>query len=475
MDYVGLLVELLYIIFIIMVSTILLNKKKISFEVSRKFIHIGLCNTYLIAWIFFENVVLASILPLLFIIINFYSYKHKTIKAIERVNGDGLGTVWYVLSIFILIVTLFSTRKYIYIGAISVLILGYADGLCGIIGTNMGKHRFKNNKSLEGSLVFFIVSYFISYLMLKINCYDNLIIYSFIIATYGTVIEVLCTKGFDNLFVPLLLAIVIYFLTVSNWFFDFSIAISINLLIGVLANGLSFFDLKGTIAAVVLGFFVYYLAGVYSYISLIGYIVFANSVSLFCSSKVRMKTQEKRGIEQVICNGLIPFCAVILYFYLKTDICLVLYLLGLAGSCSDTFGGDFGKLSNAKVRYLISGKEVPKGSSGGVTIRGLIGSLIASMVIGAFSFVVFEERQLLYFVLVSVFGFLSSVIDSIMGEVLQVKYKNIHNNGVVEKLEKEEINNYTKVSGINFIGNSMVNFLSVLASCLMLMVLYFFI
>ena len=474
MDYVGLLVEIFYIFFIMMVSTILLDKRKINLETARKFIHIGLCNTYLIAWFFFENTILACILPLLFIIINCYSYKHKTFRAIERVNSNGLGTVWYVLSIFILIATLFSSRKYIYIGAISVLILGYADGLAGLLGSSIGHHRFKNNKSLEGSLIFFFVSYVISYLVLSINSYDNVLLYSFIISVYGMVIEVLCTKGFDNFFVPIVLSLVIYFLTISNWFFDFSVCMCINLLIGVLANGLDFFDLKGTVAAVVLGFTVYYLVGVEAYIALLSYLVFANSVSLVFSSKLRKKAHEKRGIGQVICNGLIPFCSVIMYSYFKTDIWLLIYLLGLAGSCSDTFGGDFGKLSNEKVRYLISRKEVLKGSSGGVTIMGLIGSLMAAIVIGAFSFIIFDEKQVLYFLIVSALGFLSSIIDSIMGELLQVKYKNIHSNVLVEKIKKEEINNYTKASGISFISNSMVNFLSVLVSCLLLIILYLF-
>lgn len=474
MDYVGLLVEIVYILFIIKFLTYLFDKKKIGLEDARKLIHIGLCNTYLIAWIFFENVFLASILPLVFVIINCYSHKHKTIAAMERIDNDGLGTVWYVLSILILILVLFSTKEYIYIGAISVLILGYADGFSGLVGKNIGKHRFKNGKSLEGSLVFFLISFLISYLFFYINYYDNVFVYSFIISVYGTVIESLCIKGFDNLLVPLLLAVIIYFLTVSNSFLNFSIPFCVNLVIGMLANGLNFFDFKGTIAAIVLGFTVYYLAGVEAYIALLSYLVFANSVSLVTSKKGK-KTHEKRGIKQVLCNGLISFCSIIMYSVFKTELWLAVYLLGLAGSCSDTFGGDFGKLSNEKVHYLISKKEVSKGVSGGVTIRGLLGSLMASLVMVAFSFIIFEQNKLFYFLIISFLGFISAIIDSIMGEILQVKYKDLNNNIVVEKADKVKSSAYIKISGVDFIGNSMVNFLSVLVSCLLLIGLCCFI
>lgn len=473
MDYVGLLVEILYIFSVIKVATVLLNKKKIGLEESRKFIHIALCNTYLIAIIFFSNVYIASILPFLFVIINCYSHKYKTISAIERIKDNGLGTIWYALSILILIVAHFSMNKYIYIGVLAILILGYADGLAGLIGYNIGHIRFKNKKSLEGSLVFFGISFIISYVILKMNFYDNVIVSSLLISTYGTIIEVLCTKGFDNLFVPLGLSVIIYFLTVSSLFFNISVALCINLMIGLFANALNFFDLKGTLGAIVLGFVVYYFGGFSSYIALISYIVFANIIGIF--NKKKKKSHEKRGIKQVVCNGLISFVSIILYVFLKNDICLGVYLLGLAGSCSDTFGGDFGKTSNEEVKYLISRKEVSKGSSGGVTKRGLVGSLIASVFMGLFSFIIFSKNKVLLFLMISFFGFLSSIIDSVMGEVIQVKYKDKSSGKIFEKVEKRDKKTYEKVSGISFIGNSMVNFLSVLISCILFIVVYYLI
>ena len=307
MNLIGLLVEIIYIFMVIKLATFFLNKKKIKLEESRKLIHIGLCNTYLIAWLFFDNVYIASILPLIFVIINYYSNKHNTIKSIERPNDKTLGTVWYALSLFILVFVLFYTKKYIYLGAISVLILGYADGFAGLLGKSIGKHKFKNKKSLEGSLIVFILSYIITYLALMLNLYDNLFIYSFVIASYATILEVISIKGLDNFILPIMLTIIMYFLTINEEFFIFSIPLCINLLLGLFANGLKFLDFKGSAAAVVLGTTVCYLGGVNCYLALLFYFILANSIAVLENKKLKKNNREERSLNQVLCNGLIPF------------------------------------------------------------------------------------------------------------------------------------------------------------------------
>lgn len=474
MNYIGLLVEILYIFFIITLITSFLKSKKLTNYESRKLIHIGLSNTFLIACIFFDNYLYASILPLLFIFINYYSYKNKTITAIEIDKKEGLGTVFYALSLFILTFCLFITKKYLYIGILTTLILGYADGLAGLIGPKISKRTFKNNKTLEGSLIVFIVSYLISYFVLFLNNYESIFIYSFIIASYSCILEVLFNKGFDNLILPIILPIIIYFLTKNPTFLSFSISLSINLMIALFAISFKVLDIKGAVGAIILGTTVHYILGISSYIALLSYLLISNSTAIiFKISKKRDLKNEERGLKQVIFNGIIPFLAAILYYFNQNILYKAIFLLGLASSCSDTFGGEFGKTSNEKVKYIISRKEVKKGSSGGVTYKGIIGSLIAAILMGLFSFIIFQNNQFYYFITISIFASISALIDSIMGEFLQIKYFDLKTKQIVETLDFDDKDRYKKSSGFKYIGNSMVNFLSIVISCLLFTVIYY--
>lgn len=474
MNYIGLLVEILYIFFIIILITIFLKKGKLTNYESRKLIHIGLSNTFLIACIFFDNYLYAALLPLLFIFINYYSYKNKTITAIEIDRKEGLGTVFYALSLFVLTLFLFITKRYLYIGILTTLILGYADGLAALIGTKIGKRTFKNNKTLEGSLIVFIVSYLISYFVLSLNDYDSIFRCSFIIASYSCILEVLFSKGFDNLILPIILPIIIYLLTNNLTFFDFNISLSINLMMALFAISFKVLDIKGVVGAVILGTTVHYILGTPSYIALLSYLLISNSTAIiFKIGKKKKLKNEERGIKQVFFNGIIPFIATILYCFNQDNLYKAIFLLGLASSCSDTFGGEFGKTSNEKVRYIISKKEVIKGSSGGVTTKGIIGSLIAAILMGLFSFFIFQNNQLYYFLTISIFATLASLIDSIMGELLQIKYLDLKTKQIVENPEFKIKDNYQKISGFKYIGNSMVNFLSIITSCLLFTVMYY--
>lgn len=98
-NLIGIIASYAFIIVVIIVAKLF---EKIGKEASRKFIHIALCNWWFIAMYFFTNAVWASIVPLSFVIINYISYKKNIISVMERDNQDGLGTVYYAISLFVL-------------------------------------------------------------------------------------------------------------------------------------------------------------------------------------------------------------------------------------------------------------------------------------------------------------------------------------------------------------------------------------
>ena len=203
----GVIFSIVFVFLIIGVSSILTKLNLLSNEGSRKFIHIGVSNWWIIAMIYFNNNIYASIVPALFVVINYISYKKQVFKSMERDGSkNDLGTVYFALSLLILALITFENVEYSYIGALGILIMGYGDGFAAVIGVKYGKNKFEvlgNEKSLEGSLAMFIFSFIVSIAILYIFNPVNIILYSLILATVSTFLEAFSPYGLDNLAVPL--------------------------------------------------------------------------------------------------------------------------------------------------------------------------------------------------------------------------------------------------------------------------------
>ncbi|MBG0762817.1 hypothetical protein IY230_04235 [Acholeplasma laidlawii] len=187
-------------------STILSKKGIIGEEGSRKFIHIGVSNWYFIALIFMQDpsdILITLIPPVSFIVLNYISYKTNLIKSMER-NGKGnLGTVYYPISLTILIFFSFYVLNNAYIGLLGVMIMGYGDGLAAVFGKKYGTKDIGHGKTVVGVVTMFIVSLIAGSLII---IYSNSLMRLWIalaVAVFATLTEYLTPKGLDNLSVPL--------------------------------------------------------------------------------------------------------------------------------------------------------------------------------------------------------------------------------------------------------------------------------
>lgn len=204
MNFLGIIISYLYIGIIIAISKIFEKKGK---EASRKFIHIMLGNWWFIAMYFFTNVWFAMFVPITFVIINYMSYKTNLIKVMEREEQDGPGTVYYAISLLILVIISFGIYKKPILGLIPNLVMAYADGFAGIFGKLIKSKEYKigkTKKTFIGSLIMFIVSLFII-LILTNNINIKNICFSIIMAVVVTLTEAISGKGIDNISVPLIM------------------------------------------------------------------------------------------------------------------------------------------------------------------------------------------------------------------------------------------------------------------------------
>ncbi|MDR0767650.1 MAG: SEC59/DGK1/VTE5 family protein [Methanosarcinales archaeon] len=144
------------------------SQNKFRNEIARKLLH--MCSFLIVVFIYFADkktacIVIGALLALLFIgntillssrfrIINDFKVKYFSFLLRDDEKYGYISSNWFLLGCF-LSVLLFP--KYVAMLAITVLIFG--DAFAALIGIRFGKHKFKNGKSLEGTLGFIAVSW----------------------------------------------------------------------------------------------------------------------------------------------------------------------------------------------------------------------------------------------------------------------------------------------------------------------------
>jgi phytol kinase len=131
------------------------------------------------------------------------------------VGRKSLGTFFYAVSIGVLTAAFWQTAPYY--AVIGILVMTWGDGFAALVGQRWGQHPYKLGgiqKSWEGSLTMFGVSYVVSSLVLlgvQGNLWQTWVI-PLGIATAATALEAFSKLGIDNLTVPIGSAIVAFLL-----------------------------------------------------------------------------------------------------------------------------------------------------------------------------------------------------------------------------------------------------------------------
>ncbi len=205
MNWLGIIISYLYI-GIIIAGAKLFEKR--GEEASRKFIHIMLGNWWFIAMYFFTNVWFAIFVPITFVIINYVSYKQDLIKVMERKKQDGLGTVYYAVSLFILAIVSFGIYQKPILGLIPNVIMAYGDGFAAVVGKYIKSKTYKvgeTKKSIAGSITMFMISLiFITIFLTTRYTFElwQIVLIGIVMSGIVTIIEAISVKGIDNISVP---------------------------------------------------------------------------------------------------------------------------------------------------------------------------------------------------------------------------------------------------------------------------------
>lgn len=175
-------------------------------EVSRKFIHITV-GSFAAFWPFFLSWDQIRLLSFGFLLGVGVSKYFGIFRAIHSVPRPTWGEVFFAVVTGVL--TFVTHDKWIF--AIALLQMSVADGLAAIIGTKLGKRKYKiydHVKSYEGSATFFVCSLIIlvAYSLLHHHLQPGSLVF---LAALATIIENVGIHGSDNLLVPLAVALLL--------------------------------------------------------------------------------------------------------------------------------------------------------------------------------------------------------------------------------------------------------------------------
>ena len=194
---------LLYLFSIFLISIVFKRFNEDSREIVRKIIHIGIGPLIPIA-LFLKidknsALIFTGIISLMVLI----NYSYKILPIIEDVERKSYGTLFYCISLFILISIFWNKDPFSLITGFFIMTFG--DGLAALIGKSFNSRNwifFKQKKSLFGTLTMFFTSLLVvcSLGYIQQNSFN---LSYFTIAFIATVFEQFSVFGIDNLIVPI--------------------------------------------------------------------------------------------------------------------------------------------------------------------------------------------------------------------------------------------------------------------------------
>jgi uncharacterized protein (TIGR00297 family) len=130
----------------------------------------------------------------------------------------------------------------------------------------------------------------------------------------------------------------------------------------------------------------------------------------------------------------------------------------LAAAAADTWATSIGTLSRREPVVIISGRRVPTGTSGAVSIVGTVGALVGAGLVAATAGLAVSQPGLAWTALVT--GVLGMVADSVLGATVQGRYR-CPDCGVGSERRRHRCGTATiRVGGSQWVDNDLVNALA---------------
>jgi uncharacterized protein (TIGR00297 family) len=485
-DWLYLLLLTLVIIILIVISEIIRKRFNWPQEVTRKIVHIGVGFLLLLTPLLFETSMPLVCIAAFFSLFNYIALRNNLLPGIH-IDRNNFGTVYYAVSFLILILIFWDGFKIIIVAAMLVMAIG--DAAAAIAGRSFKNvHHYiliHDRKSIEGSIVMLLVSTLIiyitfllypSYLVVIHPSLGILLLISVLTGLVATAAEALGDKGNDNLSVPLVSAIILFFLMKGDnaSILQFFLGMFFGIVFAYFSYKVKFLTASGAVITFILATFIFGFGGWAWTLPILTFFILSSSLSKFGKSESEkiFEKGSQRDHLQVLANGGIAGILIIFYTFYPSLTFYLLYLGALAAATADTWATEIGMMKGQEPRLISNFKQVPPGTSGGITLAGTAGAITGAFILAMSGVWFVEQNRLKLLIIITLSGFLGSLFDSLLGATLQVQYKCDICNKITEKKWHCESNNTMIISGVHWVNNDMVNFFNTISGSIFALICF---
>jgi len=259
----------------------------------------------------------------------------------------------------------------------------------------------------------------------------------------------------------------------------------VALIAGLLFWGASYrFRLLNGSGAVAGGLFAFSLVGLGGWTWIAPAVVFFLLSSLLSHLPSRRRAEAAaravkgnvRDAGQVLANGGVAWLLLLLYAIDPRPAWYLAYLGAFAAAAADTWATEIGTLSRRMPRLITTGRRVPGGTSGAISITGSLGALAGAWSVGISAVAFLPEmapgiQPWAAFGLVVSAGTAASFIDSLVGATLQGRYRDPASGGETEHAFHAGRPN-DLVRGVRFVNNDRVNLIGTLFGAVVVLVCF---
>lgn len=170
----------------------------------------------------------------------------------------------------------------------------------------------------------------------------------------------------------------------------------------------------------------------------------------------------ERDARQVLANGGLFTAAALCSLVAPWPGWLVLGAGALAAATSDTWATEIGTLAGARTRSIVTGRVVPPGTSGGVTLAGIAAAVAGAAFVAGLAWLLGWPRP----GAILAGGVVGSTVDSLLGATIQAR-RWCDRCGVGTERELHPCGAATRhAGGLGWLDNDGVNIASALAGAL---------
>lgn len=435
-------------------------------QYSRKIVHILVGAEWLILYAFvgisIHFLIVAAICTLALLL----DYIFKLVPAMSSEGENSLGTVYYGIAMTSLAAVTLFVPDMIFPFGIAVFCTSLGDGAAGVVGqlVKRANPEILGKKTLFGFGANAAVSFGVVFAFSKLFELDLTFGSMVIIALLSAVVELVCVFGLDNMLVTFGVAALSFALLRWPWLESYALLFALIWAVVAVVYEHRALSISGIVLAVALAIVSTVALGNCGFILLLLY--FAASI---ITDKIKKRAKAitpnpnapkkkfKRNMFQVASNGAAAGACALLYIIFGNPAFSVGFVAALAEALSDTAASGIGALAG-KTFDPFRFRPCEKGTSGGMSLIGTSSSFAFGTALSALAWAMGIINVWGALIAASA-AFLGMVVDSALGSLVQAKFVC----PVCGRRHEKRVCCGTpskRVSGLGFITNSTVNFIS---------------